>query len=536
LARTLVIFTLLFFFSRPLLFGQDSKLDSLKQVLNQELNDSTELRVLAQIINLIPNSQLEENLEFINRQNDLAKSSGNKKAEASANHNYGNYENWSNNFRLAIEYFEKEIALSEIIGFEEGMANAYHGMGQSYQGLYDFSKSIDHYLKAAELYKKIGENRKLAICYNGVATIFEDQNLFRKSAEYLELARKIFSDIGYEFGLAATSINLGNTYSQLGNREKALEGYLAGLEWGFKLDNQYVIATCYLNMGTIYDDDFEDYPTALEYYIKSLGLFRELGIRPSEAICLGNIGSLYVKTGKFIEARQYLLKALILAEKIQSQIARRLALEGYYKLYSELGDFQKALEYHKRYSQTKDSIISESNLGKVNELETRFRTQMKEDEILILKKEKEFDQAMISKQKTIRSGLIIGLGLIMIFSTLLVLGFRKSLKTNRKLSETRDEVMRQKDHDQERIKRIEELESMIDSQVASEKMVSNKLQEEIMSKISDLKTDLNEILVQKGERDFYIKIQEKLIDIHESLKKIVNGINRSEGPHPKGLK
>jgi signal transduction histidine kinase len=70
-------------------------------------------------------------------------------------------------------------------------------------------------------------------------------------------------------------------------------------------------------------------------------------------------------------------------------------MESFYlihEVFSQSGDYQKALEYHKKYSDLKDSIIKEEISKTVTEQEVKWKTETKERENRLLKESKQAQQ------------------------------------------------------------------------------------------------------------------------------------------------
>lgn len=90
---------------------------------------------------------------------------------------------------------------------------------------------------------------------------------------------------------------------------------------------------------------------ALEYYVKSLTLFKELNDSASLASNLSNIGSLYNKMGNIEKGLEYQLSAFSVAEKINNKRLMGMCLIHAATMIDKQGDSEKALEnYQKAFS------------------------------------------------------------------------------------------------------------------------------------------------------------------------------------------
>lgn len=105
-----------------------------------------------------------------------------------------------------------------------------------------------------------------------------------------------------------------------------------------------------------------------------------------------------------------------------------------------LGNFEKALSYNKLYSSSKDKILNEESLKQTAELNTRYETDKKEKEILLLSKDQQLKNKTLKEQRLIRIGLMIGIVLCLILSFLLFNRYRFKKKANLILEQQKEEI------------------------------------------------------------------------------------------------
>ena len=150
--------------------------------------------------------------------------------------------------------------------------------------------------------------------------------------------------------LATAYNNLGNTYSHLGDHEKALEYKLKDLAICEQVlpPTHPSLATSYNNVGSTYIH-LGDHEQALEYLLKALAIREQVlpPTHPDLAQSYNNVGSTYVHLGDHEKALEYLLKALGIQEQVLPPTHPELATSynNVGSTYGELGDHEKALEY-----------------------------------------------------------------------------------------------------------------------------------------------------------------------------------------------
>ena len=200
--------------------------------------------------------------------------------------------------------------------------------------------------------------------------------------------------------------NIGNIHTENGDYALALEFYFKSLKIREEIGDKKGMAMSYGNIGVIHWYK-GDYDKALEFYFKGVKINEEIGDKQGMAVSYNNIGDLYLKQNKPEEARKQSLKSLGIAEAIGSKDD---IMNAYLLLAicdSTTGNFKSAYQYHKLYSSIKDSIFNEKSNKQLIEMQTKYESEKKDNEIKLLNKDKE-TQARISAEENRRKNVIIG--------------------------------------------------------------------------------------------------------------------------------
>ncbi|MCK4443606.1 MAG: tetratricopeptide repeat protein, partial [Thermoplasmata archaeon] len=151
--------------------------------------------------------------------------------------------------------------------------------------------------------------------------------------------------MGDLWGVASTSLNLGNSLKSKAVNKRAVKYMESALETFEKIGNQHyaahaqsVIGNYWLNVG--------DCEKALEWHKKSLKGNEDAGDRAGVAIGLHNIGVVYSQTGEFDQAFRHLKQSLEIREDVQDRWGIAFSYEalGYAHLWK--GEFEEALWNH----------------------------------------------------------------------------------------------------------------------------------------------------------------------------------------------
>jgi signal transduction histidine kinase len=179
------------------------------------------------------------------------------------------------------------------------------------------------------------------------------------------------------------------------------------------------------------------------------------------------------------------------------------------KTYKAMGDYRKAYEWQERAIVFKDSLFNADRTRVIQEMQTKYETEKKEQQITLLNRENELQQATIERNSFLIAGLIT---LVLLIS----LGFY--------LWRYRDQ-QKQKAVLQEQKVRLREAQvsAVIDSQEKERKRFASDLHDGMGQLISALQLNINAIRNQKDSttRDTLFENSEQILtDIHGEIRNI----------------
>ncbi|MEG4145563.1 CHAT domain-containing tetratricopeptide repeat protein [Microcoleus sp. Pol12B5] len=237
--------------------------------------------------------------------------------------------------------------------FKEGVQLYNQGTAESKRG------AIVQFEIALKLYWEAGDRRGEATTLTGIGRVYSELGEKQKALEYYSQSLTLTRATGDHREEAVTLTNIGNVYSELGEKQKALEYYSQSLPLFRAVGNRRGEALTLNNIGTVYSNLGEK-QKALEYYSQSLPLFRAVGNRGGEALTLNNIGTVYDDLGEKQKALEYYTQSLTLRRATGDRDGEAGSLNNIGGIYSELGEKQKALEY---YSQSLPLTRAVGNRG-----------------------------------------------------------------------------------------------------------------------------------------------------------------------------
>jgi len=229
--------------------------------------------------------------------------------------------------------------------------------------------------------------------------------------------------------------NIGEVYTLMGDNENALSYNMNALDLRIALNDSdgipyshWAIAKNALSIG--------DLKTARSHATQSMELQKERNNLWGVGYCLELLGEIYLKSNEFEKARDSLLQAIEICQKENLLEHIRSSYDTLSQVYEKLGEDKLALDAYKKYQLTDKKILSEKSQERISQLEVQYKTTQKENEILLLKNERNLQNALIKAEQSRRLALIIGISaLSLLLFLIVVLYLRKRNLTKQILSQ-----------------------------------------------------------------------------------------------------
>jgi len=362
----------------------------------------------------------------------------------------------------ALNSYIKSFEIFESLNDTSGIIYAYTSIGQVYSSLRDFPKGELNYQKAFKLAEMISDSAAIARLWNNQGMLYLETKELNKASDNLQLAQKYFK-------------KSGNTWAELS----------------------------VLNNIAILHDYTNNYDEAIPIYYNIISYSDSLGDKLGVALANSNLGDICTKTFDFETANDYYLKSLELAFEIKKPDLIRNLYEKLSVVSREQNNAEAALDYLEKHIVFKDSVFTIEKNNQILKMQNRFDLERKENEILVLQKEKDAEEI---KRKTV---LIIFI-FTFIVSVLIIVLLRYKMSKNKKIRQQEKKL-----HHQEQELSKAELDKKI--------LIEKQLQEKIKHADKQLTTSALNI-IQKNE--LMIELKNRLENLsHEKTTDIKSLIN-----------
>jgi adenylate cyclase len=326
-------------------------------------------------------------------------------------------------------------------------------------GIYLYSKgryetSINALLNAIKTYEKLDlkaeqadVNNQLTRVYISLSEVQPNENttveskipgMFMKSKELDRAESYCRKALNYNKKNNRISM-LASNYNNLGViKEKKMEldsaEYFFGEAYKYyeKLGDVFNRANILNNLGIVFE--FQGmFDQELKSYQDALSLFEEIADTVGIAISNGNIANVFYSNGACKEGLVYAKKGYDLAAHTQKLPIKKDMLYTLFVMYDCLGDCDKKSYYFNRYIEVKDSIFNIESKKILEDVNAQYETEKKENQILLLSKNKELDE-------TIKNALAAAVALTIIIVLVVFRSYKQKQKANVLLT-TQNEII-----------------------------------------------------------------------------------------------
>ncbi len=416
--------------------AQSSRTDSLNAALKELGEDTLRVNTLNALCWEQRVSLPETALQLGKEAATLAAKLEFKNGEAKARNNMGVIYHLQGKYDKAMLHYKQAVGLYQQARNDRGLAAVLGNLASVWQAKGDYTAALDYYGQSINAAQRAGDRQRLAIALGSIGIIYYDLGFYEKSLGFYLQSLSIREDLGDKQGMAYALGNIGLVFDAQRNYPKALEYYYRSLRIRQQLGDKPGIATSLINIGMVHYVQ-QHTNEARDYFTQALRISEECGFKKGVSAALQNLGDVYREQKEFLTAEEYFEKALFINSEMEDMlgmanawhsmglvnkergksqealkyftksdsIARQMAnkeiicknLFEISQVHAKMGNFQKAWEGMGDYAKMKDSLYSEESMIKMADMEVKYESDKKEQEIRDLSKEKELQEVKIER-------------------------------------------------------------------------------------------------------------------------------------------
>ena len=385
------VFVFIFYFlTNCTVSAQKSTIDSLKKLL-PTAKDTTYIKVLTDICWAYRNTQLDSAEKYGREAYILSQKNNNTYLFALSTHYLGVIALSRGNTAQALDYYYRVVELAERNGYLERLAFVYQGIGRINNLQGNYQQAILYTNRSLELFEKLNNQLGVSYCYLALGEVFTSQKKFQEGLDYYSQALLIRQKLNNQNGLAAI-------YSLIG------ENYQLQLK----------------------------YKEAIDYLNRAQDIFSKQNDNRGMVTVLNRIGKIYMIQNQTDRALNYFGKSIRIARQTGITQVLKESYQNLTKIYVAKNDYAKAYRYEVLLNNYKDSVLDAEREKKAQEIEAKYMSVKRDQDILLLKKENR-------NQRNLTYLIIISL-LMAVVGLILYFNIRQNRKNHRLLLTQKKEI------------------------------------------------------------------------------------------------
>jgi len=349
--------------------------------------------------------------------------------------------------------------------------NGYNGIANAYETLANFDSAKYFHQKSYEIAKLMKAPAKMALTLFNIAICYKQLGEYKNALNQYLLAYQLLErEPSYN---PRVHFYIGEMYMRLGNYKDAEYQSRLGIGKCILFNHDYVIHNLYINLAKCFQYDGKT-DSAEVTLINTLQKLKKNTDKISVSICLHTLGDIYFDNKKFDKAYKCFIEELALEQEIHNengiyltylnlgytaahQNPKNTSLVQSYldkarnsfsviqknpdiliesnlktaKTYELINKPAQALNYYKFYYALNDSLLNKEKLNQIVDIQTKYETEQKEQQIKSLKQSDLIKTLEIKSQgDTIRNRNLLMITVICFVLFLLVILYFYQQKQN----------------------------------------------------------------------------------------------------------
>ena len=346
------------------------------------------------------------------------------------------------NYGAYLSAFDEGIAYYEMLHKDTVVAHLVYAKAHLFKRLSEYPEALMYFNESLNLYQEIPYDQQVGMCYYNIAWIHHKQKNTTQFLEYAKQSLKYFQRIPENYFTCSGTMTLAIAFYLNDSLDQSLRHFREYYAMAKRVQESEHIAQALGKLGSFYGGS--EIPTALDSAKKYYTMQWEASQKDSSGRSLLtagiNMATLEKELKDYSQALYYLSIALKKATLLKKDYEKQWIERTMAETYALAGQYDKAYNTFRSYTHSKDSVFSEEKNLQVTELEKKYETARKDQEITLLTKEKEVQQARAQQQTTVNRALTGGLLLILTIAGLIVYLLRQRIHNQKALAVKNQEV------------------------------------------------------------------------------------------------
>ncbi len=332
----------------------------------------------------------------------------------------------------ARNYASKSLVSAQSHDNYSFQAKAYRAIAHTYKVDDKIDSANYYYRQGIKIAKSHGLKRTLMSLLTDMGILYDRQDSYDSALRFYNLALEIADDLDSKEGQAAIRNNIGLVFYYLNNYDEALQYYQSALAIKRRNGITDDIPLNLLNIAIVlneqgrYDEAIshlsevakicnencdinieanlnyglglsyrkkKEFDKSLPYLIKGYDQAKKGNIKNVLAYIQFHLSDFRFREGDYTGAIELLSESEEIANEINLKRLKRDIYESYSRIYEQMGELSKVVEYQTKYMTIKDSIFNEKLASNLKDIQ--LDAQRKQSEVIIQQKDTEIERVRL---------------------------------------------------------------------------------------------------------------------------------------------
>lgn len=303
----------------------------------------------------------------------------------------------------ALFYADRALHLAKKITFEKGIALSLLSKGIALEPKGRYAEALNCYLSALTIIQHLKQPDLRNNIYNNIGIVYLRLKDYPHALSYFftvldDIKKQKRLDESFEFKLL---VNISEVYKNKNLLDSAILYNVNALVIAKKVNNQIGQAITLFNIADNYILK-KDYSKALQYLNLSLPISQRIGDTEGVSSCFNDFSMIYYQTNNYKKSIDFALNSLVKGKELDNYENTQQSYHLLYLNYTKTGDFKKALNYRNLDISLGDSLNTLQKQKQIQNIQSDYELQRKQNQINSLEKEKAIHQKIIENEKYIR--------------------------------------------------------------------------------------------------------------------------------------
>jgi tetratricopeptide (TPR) repeat protein len=297
----------------------------------------------------------------------------------------------------ALDYFVKAEKECKANNDSIGLAKVLINIGSVYMTTDSAQAAMKVLMQSMAILESYNDSSALLYVYTNIGSLM---GRVGNKPEQLAYSKKAFEMVGCKLNSRTAlglGCNLAINLASNGFTDSSEALSLRVLAEGRRIEYSKSITQILNHLASIAITR-EQYERALAYTQEVVSYEGKLKHHHTFLFCYNYQGSALLKLGRVSEAVTSLEKALEYAELDKVPVGKERVLTNLHQAYAAAGKYAQAYETLKLYKQISDTLLSENNFKIINDLETKYQTEKKEQQLRELEQENQISELKVRQR------------------------------------------------------------------------------------------------------------------------------------------